>query len=65
LFSSHSKLKGIEQISTVSGRKAKPEKAVKISLLDLFAPEQILRYNSVVDAARTPDDLQTLVTGVR
>jgi Pup amidohydrolase len=39
--------------------------AVKISLLDLFAPEQILRYNSVVDAARTPDDLQTLVTGMR
>jgi len=34
---------------------------IKISLLDLFAPEQILRYNAHVDAARTPEDLQALV----
>jgi hypothetical protein len=38
---------------------------LKISLLDLFAPEQILHYNAVVDAARTPEDLQPLAGGPR
>ena len=38
---------------------------LKISLLDLFAPEQILHYNAVVDAARTPEDLQPLANGTR
>ncbi len=38
---------------------------LKISLLDLFAPEDIRRYNAVMDAARSPDDLQTLATGAR
>lgn len=39
--------------------------ALKISLLDLFAPGEILRYNAIVDAARTPEDLQTLADGTR
>jgi Pup amidohydrolase len=39
--------------------------AVKISLLDLFAPEQIARFNAALDAARTPEDLQSLVNGGR
>jgi len=34
--------------------------AVKISLLDLFGPEEIRRYSAVVDAAKTPADLQSL-----
>jgi proteasome accessory factor A len=33
---------------------------IKISLLDLFAPEDILRYANAVDAASTPDDLRVL-----
>ena len=35
---------------------------IKISLLDLFAPEEILRYGSAIDAASTPDDLRMLNT---
>jgi proteasome accessory factor A len=35
---------------------------IKISLLDLFAPEDILRYGSAIDAASTPDDLRMLNT---
>jgi proteasome accessory factor A len=38
---------------------------LKISLLDLFAPEQIVQYNAVVDAACTPEDLQPLANGSR
>jgi proteasome accessory factor PafA2 len=34
---------------------------VKISLLDLFAPEEILRYRKAVDAAQSPDDLRGLI----
>jgi proteasome accessory factor A len=33
---------------------------VKISLVDLFAPEDVLRYGRVIDAARSPDDLRIL-----
>jgi proteasome accessory factor A len=33
---------------------------IKISLLDLFAPEEISRYGSVIDGARTPEDLRAL-----
>ena len=33
---------------------------IRISLLDLFAPAEILRYNAVVDGARTPEDLRKL-----
>ncbi len=33
---------------------------IKISLMDLFAPEEILRYGRVIDAARSPEDLRTL-----
>jgi len=32
----------------------------KISLLDLFAPEQVMRYARAVDDARTPDDLAAI-----
>jgi Pup amidohydrolase len=35
---------------------------IKISLLDLFAPQEILHYARAVDAARTPDDLKELVS---
>jgi proteasome accessory factor A len=35
--------------------------AIRISLLDLFAPEAILRYCDAIDRARTPDDLRSLV----
>ncbi|HYE30273.1 MAG TPA: proteasome accessory factor PafA2 family protein [Methylomirabilota bacterium] len=35
---------------------------VKISLLDLFAPQEILHYAAVVDAARTPEDLLPLAS---
>jgi Pup amidohydrolase len=33
---------------------------VKISLLDLFAPQEIMHYARAVDAARTPEDLRVL-----
>ncbi len=33
---------------------------IKISLLDLFAPEEIVRYAKIINAARSPDDLRTL-----
>lgn len=36
------------------------EGPIKISLLDLFAPEDVLRCSRVIDAARTPDDLRIL-----
>ncbi|MBI2927844.1 MAG: proteasome accessory factor PafA2 family protein [Verrucomicrobia bacterium] len=35
---------------------------IKISLLDLFAPPEILRYGKVIQAARGPDDLRTIGT---
>lgn len=35
---------------------------IKISLLDLFAPREIMHYARAVDAARTPEDLRELVT---
>lgn len=35
---------------------------VKISLLDLFAPQEIMHYARAVDAARTPDDLRVLAS---
>jgi proteasome accessory factor A len=34
---------------------------IKISLLDLFALEDVLRYSRTIDAAHTPDDLRILV----
>jgi hypothetical protein len=34
--------------------------SIKISLMDLFAPEEILRYCRVIEAARSPEDLRTL-----
>lgn len=34
---------------------------VKISLLDLFEPEDVLRYRQAVDAARAPDDLRGVI----
>jgi len=33
---------------------------IKISLVDLFAPEDVLRCGRVIDAARSPDDLRIL-----
>ena len=33
---------------------------IKISLLDLFTPEDVLRCSRVIDAARSPDDLRIL-----
>lgn len=33
---------------------------IKISLLDLFAPQEILHYASIIDAAKTPEDLRVL-----
>ncbi|MBI3878383.1 MAG: proteasome accessory factor PafA2 family protein, partial [Verrucomicrobia bacterium] len=36
---------------------------VKISLMDLFAPEDLLRYRQAVDAARAPDDLRRFIFG--
>jgi len=33
---------------------------IRISLLDLFAPEEIVQYVRAVDAARSPDDLRIL-----
>lgn len=35
---------------------------IKISLLDLFAPGEIMQYARTVDAARTPEDLRELIT---
>lgn len=35
---------------------------IKISLLDLFAPDEIVRYAKTVNAARSPDDLKTIAT---
>jgi proteasome accessory factor A len=35
---------------------------IKISLLDLFAPEEISRYGRVIEQAHTPDDLRSLKT---
>ena len=37
------------------------EGPIKISLLDLFAPQEIIQYARAVDAAQTPDDLRVLV----
>ena len=34
---------------------------IKISLMDLFAPQEIMHYARAVDAARTPEDLRVLV----
>lgn len=34
---------------------------IKISLLDLFAPTELMHYARAVDAARTPEDLRGLV----
>ncbi len=34
---------------------------VKISLMDLFAPGEVLRYRQAVDAARVPDDLRGVI----
>ncbi|MBI3877558.1 MAG: proteasome accessory factor PafA2 family protein [Verrucomicrobia bacterium] len=34
---------------------------VKISLMDLFAPADVLRYRAAVDAARGPDDLRGVI----
>jgi proteasome accessory factor A len=34
---------------------------IKISLLDLFAPQEIMQYARTVDAAETPEDLRVLV----
>jgi Pup amidohydrolase len=39
--------------------------AVKISLLDLFGPEQITRFSTIVDAAKSPEDLHVLIDGGR
>jgi Pup amidohydrolase len=33
---------------------------VKISLLDLFSPEDVLHYSRIIEAARAPDDLRSL-----
>ena len=33
---------------------------IKISLVDLFAPEDVLRCSRAIDAARSPDDLRIL-----
>ncbi|HTG44633.1 MAG TPA: proteasome accessory factor PafA2 family protein, partial [Verrucomicrobiae bacterium] len=35
---------------------------IKISLLDLFAPQEIMHYARAVDAAQKPDDLRVLVS---
>jgi proteasome accessory factor A len=41
---------------TLQGR----EGPIKISLLDLFAPEDVLRCSRAIDAARSPEDLRIL-----
>jgi proteasome accessory factor A len=38
------------------------EGPIKISLLDLFAPDEIVRYAKIVNAARSPDDLRSIAT---
>lgn len=43
---------------TLQGR----EGPIKISLLDLFAPDEIVRYAKIINAARSPDDLRTLAS---
>jgi Pup amidohydrolase len=43
---------------TLEGRKG--QGPIKISLLDLFAPQEIMHYARAVDAARTPEDLRVL-----
>lgn len=35
---------------------------IRISLMDLFASDDVLRYNRIVDDAQTPDDLRSLVS---
>lgn len=35
---------------------------IKISLLDLFAPDEIVRYAKIISAARSPDDLRMLAS---
>jgi proteasome accessory factor A len=35
---------------------------IRISLLDLFAPDEIVRYAKTINAARSPDDLRTIAT---
>jgi Pup amidohydrolase len=35
---------------------------IKISLLDLFAPQEIMHYRRVVDAAQKPEDLRVLTS---
>jgi hypothetical protein len=35
---------------------------LKISLLDLFASDEVLRYGRAVDAAGSPDELRTLLS---
>ncbi len=34
--------------------------SIKISLMDMFAPEEILRYGRIIEGARSPEDLRTL-----
>jgi proteasome accessory factor PafA2 len=34
--------------------------SLKISLMDLFAPDEISRYGKLIDGARSPEDLRTL-----
>jgi hypothetical protein len=41
-----------------------PRGEVRISLLDLFAPETILRYCDAIERARTPEDLRSLTENV-
>jgi Pup amidohydrolase len=36
------------------------EGPIKVSLLDLFAPEEIVRYAKIINTARSPDDLRTI-----
>ncbi len=40
------------------------EGLIKISLMDLFEPEEIVRFSKAVDAARTPDELLTIGTRI-
>lgn len=34
--------------------------SIKISLMDMFAPEEILRYGKIIEGARSPEDLRML-----
>jgi proteasome accessory factor A len=36
------------------------DSTIKISLLDLFAPDEIVRYAKTVNAARSPEDLRSI-----